>query len=72
MAENDWLSCVGSRLGVEIVDVGAAGCRLCGEPLDAACNHALCCAQAESTRGHYAVVSAVVDGMMIAEPSTRL
>ena len=50
---------------------GKACCRLCGEILDAPLGHSLCCAQAESTRGHYAVVSALMDGIAPFDPTAR-
>ena len=53
-------------------DAGEVTCRQCGDPLDGPCAHARCCAPAVSTRGHFAVVSSVSDGMMLADPSTRL
>ena len=52
---------------MELTASGDTCCKLCGEPLDASVSHALCCAKAESTRGHYAVVASVADGMVIAD-----
>ena len=59
-----------SRLGATQVGSDAV-CRQCGEPLDAAAAHASCCSLAESTRGHYAVVGAVADGISLADPALQ-
>ena len=67
MSENDFLLSLGSRLGASIAPADAV-CRLCGELFDRSAGHALCCAQAESTRGHYAVVSALVAGLAPVDP----
>ena len=72
LAEEDWLTCFASRLGAEQVSPGEVQCRQCGEILDASVAHATCCAPAESTRGHYSVVAAVADGMLLADPALRL
>ena len=70
MSEEDFLLAVKNRLGAEIAPAGAS-CQLCGEPLDAACSHGLCCAKAEATRGHYAVVGALCDGVAAVDPSVQ-
>ena len=62
MSENDFLLGLASRLGARIAPPDAV-CRICGEALDSSAGHATCCAGAESTRGHYAVVSSLVDGL---------
>ena len=62
MNESDFLLSLGFRLGASIAPADAA-CRLSRDALDRGAGHALCCAMAESTRGHYAVVSALVDGL---------
>jgi len=49
--------------------VGAAPCRLCGAQLDAHLEHSETCSTAEATRGHYACVRAVVDGIRLADPA---
>ena len=71
LAEEDYLLALGSRLGAELVPAGEVSCALCGEMLDAAAAHGLCCSKAESTRGHYAVVGAVADGLVLADPALQ-
>ena len=71
LAEEDFLLALGSRLGATQVAGTDAKCAKCGEALDSAAAHSTCCAPAESTRGHYAVVSALADGMALADPSLR-
>ena len=71
LAEVDWLLAIQSRVGAHLVKAGAVKCAKCAEVLDGPCSHALCCAQAESTKGHYAVVAAVCDGVSLADPTTR-
>ena len=70
LAEEDFLLDLSSRLGADQVGADAV-CSCCGEVLDRAVSHASCCSPAESTRGHYAVVAAVADGMALADPSLR-
>ena len=41
------------------------------EILDRSACHGLCCARSEATRGHCAVVSTVVDGLVTVDPSVR-
>ena len=71
LAEEDFLLALASRLGAELVDGGEVLCQQCGEVLDASVGHAICCSKAESTKGHYAVVGAVADGMCLADPSLQ-
>ena len=70
LGEEDFLLALSSRLGATQVEADAV-CRQCGEPLDSAVAHALCCAPAESTKGHYAVVGAVADGISLADPALQ-
>ena len=72
LAEEDFLACLASRLGAELVPAGEVCCRQCGEILDAGVAHAMCCSPAESTRGHYAVVGTVADGLALADPALQL
>ena len=44
-------------------------CRLCGSPLNPQIEHSELCSMAEATRGHYACVRAVVDGLKLADPA---
>ena len=69
LADEDFSLAFSSRFGAVLVDASTALCRRCGEPLDAAAGHGLCCARAENTRGHYAVVAAVADGIALADPA---
>ena len=58
LCEWDFEICLATRLGADVVASDQL-CKLCGEDLDGTATHALCCAKAASTRGHYAVVAAV-------------
>ena len=71
LAEEDFVLALQARLGAELVEGGEVMCRLCGEALDATAAHSMCCARGESTKGHYAVVSALVDGIAVVDPSVR-
>ena len=71
LAEADFLACLASRLGASVIPAGLVQCRQCGEILDAGVTHASCCAPAESTRGHYAVVAAVTEGLSLADPTLQ-
>eukprot|EP00973_Karenia_brevis_P011885 1613880-Karenia_brevis.AAC.1 len=53
-------------MGATIVETEMT-CRQCGQQLDPELNHSECCACAESTKGHYAVVRALVDGLKLAD-----
>ena len=66
LAHEDYVLALQARLGANIAASDLA-CRVCGEALDPQVSHASCCAQAESTRGHYAVVAAVADGIALAD-----
>ena len=48
---------------------GDAPCRVCGAIMDAQLEHSETCCTAEATRGHYACVRAVVDGLRLADPA---
>eukprot|EP00973_Karenia_brevis_P002071 280497-Karenia_brevis.AAC.1 len=47
-------------------------CRLCGAPLDAQLEHSEVCALAEATRGHYACVHKVVEGLRLADAGVTM
>ena len=64
----DYIVDVQKRLGARIYD-GDATCRICSAPLDPQLEHCECCATAEATRGHYAVVHQVVRGLRLADPA---
>jgi hypothetical protein len=68
MTQRDYVTCVQKRLGARVYE-GSAACRLCGAPLDPQLEHSECCATAEATRGHYAVVRSVVEGLRLADPT---
>jgi hypothetical protein len=66
MAEADYVVGVQKRLGAKILTTDCT-CRVCGKHLDACVSHSETCAIGEATRGHYAVVRAVVDGLKVAD-----
>ncbi len=67
LSAEDFTLAMQSRLGA-VVSPGDDLCRQCGEALDPKVSHAFCCAKAESTRGHYKVVSAVAEGLALVDP----
>ena len=67
LSATDFVIAVQSRLGATFTGESVS-CRQCGEVVDPKCSHASCCARAESTKGHYAVVRSVVDGMSVVDP----
>ena len=69
LAPCDYVSSVQRRLGARLHEREAA-CRLCGAHLDPGLVHADCCDRAGATRGHYAVVRALVRGLRLADPAT--
>ena len=68
LAPCDYIANVQLRLGATILQSEAA-CRLCGEQLDLQAVHSECCDTAGATRGHYAVVRAMLEGFRLADPS---
>ena len=68
LAQTDFVSNVQKRLGNNILG-GDIVCRLCGSHLDPQVDHAEICCTAEATRGHYAVVQALVQGIKLADPA---
>eukprot|EP00973_Karenia_brevis_P090516 12402961-Karenia_brevis.AAC.1 len=66
MSEEDYIINIQKRLGAKILETETV-CRQCGQLLDPEMNHCECCAQAESTKGHYAVVRALVEGLRLAD-----
>jgi len=64
----DYVANVQKRLGARVSSTEVQ-CRLCGTQLDAQLEHAEICCTSEATRGHYAVVRAVVDGLKLADPA---
>lgn len=65
MTECYYVTCVQKWIGARVIDV-ATTCRLCGAPLDPQIEHGECCATAEATRGHYALVRSIVSGLRVA------
>ena len=68
MAETDYVLNVQKRLGAKVLHIECF-CRVCGKLLDPCLNHSEVCAIGEATRGHYAVVRSLVDGIKIADPA---
>ena len=66
MSEADYRLNIQKRLGARILEEEVP-CRQCGEMLDPQLNHCECCAIGESTKGHYAVVGAMVEGLKLAD-----
>eukprot|EP00973_Karenia_brevis_P070366 9781889-Karenia_brevis.AAC.1 len=54
LEESDYAMAVQHRLGCAVI-AEPNTCRLCGGCLDVQLSHAICCAQAEATRGHYQI-----------------
>ena len=72
LAPDDFIDALRIRLGIagpcELLP-----CELCGaELMDAAGAHALCCARAESTRGHHGVARTLFDEVAIVDPAAEL
>ena len=44
-------------------------CRLCGVQLDPQVEHSEVCSVAEATKGHYACVRSIVNGLRLADPT---
>ena len=68
LAASDFVINVQKRLGAVSL-ASALSCRLCGAELDPQLEHSETCCVAEATRGHYACVRAVVNGLKLADPS---
>ena len=70
LTEEDYVIGIQKRLGAAALtgypDIPA--CHLCQRSLDPQLEHCETCARAEATRGHYACVRAVVDGLRAADP----
>ena len=64
----DYVVNIQKRLGARVY-TGEAACRLCGAHLDAQLEHGELCCTAEATRGHYACVRSLVDGLRLADPA---
>ena len=68
LSEIDFTTAVRHRLGAEFLPE-PMNCRICGKCMSTTLSHALCCAPAESTAGHYCVVRSAVDGLWVADAS---
>eukprot|EP00929_Paragymnodinium_shiwhaense_P026577 TRINITY_DN1578_c0_g1_i1.p1 TRINITY_DN1578_c0_g1~~TRINITY_DN1578_c0_g1_i1.p1 ORF type:complete len:384 (+),score=60.22 TRINITY_DN1578_c0_g1_i1:335-1486(+) len=68
LKEADFTTAVKHRLGAHFTSEPVQ-CRVCGDLMSTTASHALCCAPAESTAGHYTVVRATLDGLRVADSS---
>ena len=68
LSEADYVCNVQKRLGA-LIHANGCSCRLCGKWVDSQLEHCETCSTAEATRGHYAVVRALVDGFRLADPA---
>jgi hypothetical protein len=70
---DEFLLALRARLGAPLADPadGERPCACCSRPLDAAGTHALACARAEATRGHYAVRDCVLHLAHLADPTAE-
>ena len=68
LLQDEYITAVQHRLGCSFF-TEATRCHLCGEVLDKQAAHASCCARAEATRGHYAVVNVLMNVIRVADPS---
>ena len=66
MTETDFVVNVQRRLGAKLLTEECT-CRQCGKTMDVHAEHCEVCAIGEATKGHYAVVKAVVDGLKLAD-----
>jgi len=66
LTEADYIVNIQKRLGARVQEAEVR-CRLCGVCLDPFMEHCEVCALGEATKGHYAVVRAVVDGIKLAD-----
>ena len=64
----DFTANVQKRLGCRSY-TGPAPCRLCGGHVDAHLEHSETCSTSEATRGHYACVRAIVNGIKLVDPA---
>ena len=71
LCQADYVLNVQKSLGARVLTTEVK-CRVCGTPLDGCLEHAETCAQAEATKGHYAVVRAVADGLRMVDPGVAL
>ena len=62
LREDDYSLCLQLRLGASVVP-DSYECPECGGLVDCRLSHSTCCAKAERTKGHYAVVRAVFERM---------
>ena len=66
----DYILNVQKRLGARILN-DQVECKICGACLDPSLEHSEVCAIAEATKGHYACVRAVVEGLKVADPGLK-
>ena len=69
MEDEDHIEAVRLRLGIA-GPIDVTPCGLCGQiAMDSSGAHALCCAKAESTRGHHSVTRQLADEIRCADPT---
>jgi hypothetical protein len=66
LTQCDYILNVQKRLGARILEAEVA-CSICGAGLDPNLEHSEVCATAEATKGHYACVRVLVDGLKVAD-----
>ena len=69
MPSKEHSTAIRHRLGCKFL-AEASTCHVCGKTLDVKCIHAGCCAGAESTKGHYAVVRQLFAVAATVDPTT--
>ena len=70
LSECDYALNVQKRVGARILEESTE-CRVCGKHVDPFLEHSEVCATAEATRGHYACVRALVDGLRLADSAVK-
>eukprot|EP00973_Karenia_brevis_P039320 5429252-Karenia_brevis.AAC.1 len=65
----EFRTCLRHRLGCDFLSE-AGQCHVCGKVLDIKAVHAGCCAMAQATKGHYAVVKPLLATAKAIDPTT--
>ena len=71
LREEDYALCLQLRLGANVV-ADSYECPECARLVDTRLSHSSCCAKAERTKGHYAVVRAMFDRFAVVDTSATL
>ena len=72
MDDEDHIEAVRLRLGI-VGPIDVVPCGLCGDTvMDNSGAHALCCARAESTKGHHCVTRQLADEIRCADPTVEV